>query len=207
MTVHPSRTLDESCCAIALYDLVTDTATLPGAGYGVAVAEWISVYCESRIELDARELREELAVADLRPLAEAVFDSDEEAARALENAARHLRVERHGAEIEVQWKPAGPHLQIRAISGAAAENDIAEVLADRLPAGSGPGPDRVRAQLARAQQVVYLEMGGPDARGLGGVLGEVLAFRLAAAGDGLVWLFDRRWAAPEDRSVPIWSHS
>ncbi|MET7771845.1 hypothetical protein [Nocardia sp. NPDC005366] len=171
------------------------------------MAEWISVYCESRIELDVKELRDELATADLRTLAKAVFDSDEEAARALEAATRNLRIERYGAEIEVRWKSAGRPLQIRAVSGAAAEGDIAEVLAERLPAASGPGPDRVRAQLARSQQVVYLEMAANDAKGLGAVFGEVLAFRLAAAGDGLVWLFDREWAAPDDRAVPIWSHS
>ncbi|MBH0776414.1 hypothetical protein [Nocardia bovistercoris] len=171
------------------------------------MAEWISVYCESRIELDVKDMREELAAVDLRPLAEAVFDTDEEAARALETATPNLRIERHGAEIEVRWKPAGPHLQIRAVTGAAAENDIAEVLSDRLPAAIGPGPDRVRARLARATQVVYLEMGKTDARGLGAVFGEALAFRMAAAGDGMVWLFDRRWAVPEERAVPIWSHT
>ncbi|WP_156371082.1 hypothetical protein [Nocardia arizonensis] len=171
------------------------------------MAEWISVYCESRIELDVKDMREELVAADLRTLAEAVFDTGEEAALALEAATRNLRIERHGAEIEVQWRAAGPQLQIRAVTGSAAENDIAEVLSDRLPAAHGPGPDRVRAQLARAQQVVYLEMGNTDAKGLGAVFGEVLAFRMAAAGDGLVWLFDRHWAAPEDRAARIWSHS
>lgn len=186
---------------------ISETIVVRDAGYGESVAEWISVYCESRIELDVKELRDELATADLRTLAKAVFDSDEEAARALEAATRNLRIERYGAEIEVRWKSAGRPLQIRAVSGAAAEGDIAEVLAERLPAASGPGPDRVRAQLARSQQVVYLEMAANDAKGLGAVFGEVLAFRLAAAGDGLVWLFDREWAAPDDRAVPIWSHS
>ncbi len=197
----------ETCWAIAIYDLITEPIATCGAGYGVPVAEWISVYCGSRIELDVKDMREELATADLKTLAEAVFDTDEEAARALESAAGQLRIERHGAEIEVHWKSAGRPLQIRAVSGTAAEGDIAEVLAQRLPAGSGPGPDRVRAQLARSRQVVYLEMGVNEAKGLGAVFGEVLAFRLAAAGDGLVWLFDRQWAAPDDRAVPIWSHA
>lgn len=165
------------------------------------------MYCGSQVELDVEQLRDELAMADLLTLAEAVYDTDEAAADAVAMATKYLRIERYGAEIEVHWKSVGRPLQIRAVSGSAAEKDIAEVLTDRLPAATGPGPDRVRAQLARTRQVVYLEMGGTDAKGIGAVLGEIIAFRLAEAGDGLVWLFDREWAAPDNRGAAIWSHS
>jgi hypothetical protein len=52
---------------------------------------------------------------------------------------------------------------------------------------------------------VNIEMGGADAGDSGTAFGGLLAFSLAEAGDGLVWLFDRDWVAPGERAVTVWA--
>jgi hypothetical protein len=166
----------------------------------------INVYCRrptARLTADA--LRRELDDADLMTLAEHLElpEGEEAAVRAIRP---HLRVEAApGPELryaEIRWKPAGRPIQISRATEVAAE--LAETL-ENLPAGDTPGARRVRAHLANCQEIIHFEMGIDDSLHLGSVLGEVLAFRFAEEGDGLIWFYYRDWASPEDRGLRLWT--
>lgn len=171
------------------------------------MAEWITVYGLHPVEFNAEAMRHELDAADLWTEAETLGLADDETDAAVESALRHLRVEpaREGGPIEVRWKPEGRPIQINGFTGLEAQEQIAETLEEHLPPATGPGLARVRDHLRQARQVVNLEMNSEDAQHLGAVLGGLLAFSLAEAGDGLVWFFDRHWVAPDDRAVTIWT--
>jgi hypothetical protein len=63
----------------------------------------------------------------------------------------------------------------------------------------------VRAHLGETRSVVYIQLGIADPNQLAATIGEVLAFHIAEAGDGLVRFYDREWASPTHRGVAIWS--
>jgi len=165
------------------------------------VAEWISVYNRRPVELDAAALRRSLDDADLWTLAETLDIPEDE----VDAAVRQLRVEATGGRIEVHWKPSGRPIQISAVDGSRAQGEVTETLDVRLPVLNSPGLARVREHLGGCAQIVHLEMGIDDARHLGATLGEVLAFSVATAGDGLIWFFDQAWAAPDNPAATIWT--
>ena len=164
------------------------------------MAEWISVYNRRPVDLDPAALRRSLDDADLWTLAEALDISEDE----VDVAIGHLRVAPGDGGIDVHWKASGRPIQIRAVDGARAAGEVAETLDVRLPELNSPGLARVREHLGGCAQIVHLEMGIDDARHLGATLGEVLAFSVATAGDGLVWFFDQAWASPDNPAATIW---
>ncbi|MEW2386305.1 hypothetical protein AB0873_30090 [Micromonospora sp. NPDC047707] len=179
------------------------------------MAEWISVYCRRQVSLEAEAMRRELDVADLWTLAEALELAEDELDAAVESMFRHLRVEPAGdgrAWIEVHWKPEGRPIQIGSVTD---KRQIADMLEESLPAATGPGaasatgepgpPTRVRTHLRQCQQIVNFELSIDDAQHLGATIGEVLAFFIAGAGEGLVWFFGQGWAFLDDRAATIWT--
>ncbi|MGP3989250.1 hypothetical protein [Streptomyces sp. 3N207] len=171
------------------------------------MAEWISVYGLHPVGLNAEAMRRDLDTADLWTEAEMLGLSEDEVDAAAESALCHLRVDPTGEDgaIQVRWKPEGRPIQIKSLTGPEAQDQIAETLAEHLPPATCPGLARVRDHVGQARQVVNLEMGIEDAQHLGAALSGLLAFSLAEASDGLVWFFDRDWAAPADRAVTIWT--
>jgi hypothetical protein len=166
------------------------------------MSEWISVYCRRPIALDAAAMRRALDDADVWTLAEALDVAEDELDTAVESMSHNLRVAPapDGTCVEVGWKPQGRPIRISSVTGAEAGEQIAETL-EELPPATGPGPARVRDHLGQCRQVVNLEMGAEDARHLGATLGQVLAFHVAGAGEGLVCFFDQEWASPENRTL------
>lgn len=168
------------------------------------MSEWISVYCRHPIELDADAMRREIESADLWTLAESLDLSSLNIMVGVESLRLHLRIEAVGSSINVHWKPAGRPIHVTTLLGPAAAAEAAETMSEFVADATVAGSLRVRECLRSCEQIVHFEMGGADAQHLGAPLGEVLAFSVAEAGDGLVWFFGREWASPADRGTTIW---
>lgn len=165
----------------------------------------ITVYCRNAdVRLDPGEMLRELHDADLMTLAE-VLDLPEGEEAAVEAMLPHLRVDRAGDTVEVHWRPAGRPIQLDVVHGDEAAAYRRALLAEELPPADGDGARRVLAHLRQVRSIVFLEMGLADSHHLAATIGEVLAFHLAEAGDGLVWFYHRDWAAPDARGTTIWT--
>jgi hypothetical protein len=105
----------------------------------------------------------------------------------------------------VHWKPNGRPIQIDVVHGEEAAAYIDELIKEQLPPSDEPGARRVRAHLRETQSIVFMEMGIADSNHLGSTIGGVVAFFLAETKDGLVWLYERDWASPDDRGTNIWT--
>lgn len=166
----------------------------------------VNVYCKRSVaSLTGAALRRELDAADLMTLAEALElpDGEEFAVRTMRP---HLRIVAEGTPFtraEVHWKPGGRPIQIdRIVDDAPAH--LAELLEGELPEARTADAKRVVEHLRRCEEIVYLELGVDDSLHLGATLAEVLAFYIAAQGDGLVWFYHRDWASPADRGATLW---
>ncbi|MGV9408802.1 hypothetical protein ACWDOP_02715 [Nocardia sp. NPDC003693] len=166
------------------------------------MAEWISVYCRETIRLEPERIRGWIEVADLATWAETVYDDDELAAAAADSVAANLRVH-PGSPLEVHWTESGHPLLI-SVNTIPAE-EVSEILDEVIAEATGPGPERIRDHLAAVRLAINIEMSAADSRSMGAVLGEIVALELAAAGDGLVWFFDKDWVSPEDPADTVWT--
>jgi len=151
------------------------------------VGDWISVFCRRAVRLDPPLLRAALDDADLYVLAEALELDDDQDDR-VDALLDHLRVEAGPVGIDVHWWPDRRPIQVGAHTGAAADERVAETLEeqDDLPDGIGD-------HLADCVQVVDIELVLDPVGDLNETVAEVLAFAVAAAGDGLVWFYDQEW--------------
>lgn len=169
------------------------------------MAAWIDVYCRKEdVQLDPDDLFRAVDEADLETLVEAL-DLPGGGEAAVEAARPYLGAEWAGEAVNVYWR-AGRPLRVEVLHGFDAEEDAMELLED-LPATDEAGLRRVRAHLGETRSVVYIQLGVADPNQLAATIGEVLAFHLAEAGDGLVRFDEREWASPADRGVTIWSSS
>lgn len=177
------------------------------------------MYCRRSVaHLTPSALRRELSDADLYTLAEALNlpEGEEAAVRAMKP---HLRVVGDEAGpnppagginaatfdyAEVHYKPEGRPIQIERVTGAPAKETVQETLNEVLPPAKTVGARRVRAHLEDTVELVEFELGIPDSLHLGATLTEVLAFFVAAEGDGLVWFYGRDWASPSNRGKTLW---
>ncbi|MRH90567.1 hypothetical protein GFY24_24520 [Nocardia sp. SYP-A9097] len=168
------------------------------------MAEWISVYCGEFVELDGSEMWDWISSADLWTLAEGFFEGADVVEAALEDALVNLQITAE-KDIFVEWKAAGAGMRISSVTGAEVVAQVGEALGESLIGAVGPGADRVRAHLAGTTQVVNIEMALDDSHGLGAVFGSVIALRIAADAQGLVWYFDQEWVDPEKPGEALWS--
>jgi hypothetical protein len=153
------------------------------------MGDWISVYCRRPVRVEAGFLRRALDGADLWTSAEALRlpeDQDERVDALLE----YLRIEESPVGIDVHWWPDRRPIQV----GAGARD-----------ASIGELPVPVRAHVAECVQVVDLELSLDPVGDLNETVAEVLAFAIAAAGDGVAWFYDTElldadrvtlWVAP-----------
>jgi len=165
----------------------------------------INIYCRhADVVLDPQAMLHEIKLADLMTLAEDL-DLPEGEEAAVEAIWPHLRVELAGGTVEVYWKPEGRPIQIDVVGGDEVRGYIAEMVEEQLPPAEHPGALRVLAHLAETRSIVFIQMGVADSHHLGATIGEVLAFAIAEAGDGLVLFYERDWASPDDRGENIWT--
>ncbi len=144
-----------------------------------------------------------LKQADLMTLAESL-DLPEGEVSAVKAMWTQYRLEAHGTSIDgvqIHWHATQRPIQIR--SGPPLAGEIEETL-EHLPDSNEAGAARVRAHIRAARHVVEFEMGIDGSQHLAATIGEVLAFFLAEAGDGIVWFYSREFASPEDRGATLW---
>jgi hypothetical protein len=153
-------------------------------------------------------LRAELDLADLYTLAECLDLPDGEEA-AVDAMRPFLRVEGDPdpefVYAEVHWKKEGRPIQIERVADPKRVREEVDETIENWLTSQEPGPRRVAEHLRSVCEVVDLEMGIGDSLHLGATLAEVIAFRIAEEGDGLVWFYHRDWASPDDRGVTLFT--
>ncbi|MQA95283.1 MAG: hypothetical protein GEV11_11790 [Streptosporangiales bacterium] len=165
------------------------------------MAEWISVFCRTPVEPDPAALHRVLDDLDLA------------AAAGVRHGLPDLRVETArdaGASIDVHYRADGRPIQLSTLVGREAAGQVTETLAELPLESKEAGVLLVREHLNMCVQVINIELDAAAEGDLGTVLGTVLgaelAYAIAEDGDGLVWLFDREWISPADRTTPVWTH-
>lgn len=164
----------------------------------------VLVFCKRSVaDVTAEMLVNELRGADLMTLAEDLnLPEGEEAA--VDEMWTHLRIEPAGGTVkglEIHWHERQRPIQIEC--GPPLPGEIDETL-ENLPDSDSPGAARVRAHLAATCEIVAMEMGLDGSNHLAATISEVLAFKLAEQGDGIVWFYYRDFASPEDWATTLW---
>lgn len=151
---------------------------------------YFTIFCSTSVRhIGVPEIVAALDAVDLPMVAEGFGIEDEEA---VEAAVSGIRVSaqgdarNRGFQVHFEGPNSRPIVVSVAADPARVQEEVAEMMGEHLDGRNGPGATKARTALAKTLEVVSVELGIGQIRGLGLVIAGQVAEYFAQVGDGVI---------------------